>query len=67
MATVNDLEKALTGAQGLAAQLKTFSMDTNDQQAKQTFTQLAQTTENIAQTLKSRLEFVKSEEPQYRG
>jgi hypothetical protein len=66
MATVNDLEKALIGAEGLASQLKTFSMDTNDQQAKQTFKQLAQTTENIAQTLKSRLEFVKSEEPQYR-
>lgn len=66
MTTVNKLEKALTSAQGLATQLKTFSMDTNDQQAKQTFKQLAQTTENIAQTLQSRLDFVKSEEPQYR-
>jgi len=66
MTTVNNLEKALTSAQGLANQLKTFSMDTNNQQAKQTFKQLAQTTENIAQTLESRLNFVKSEEPQYR-
>lgn len=66
MTTVNKLEKALTSAQGLATELKTFSMDTNDQQAKQTFKQLAQTTENIAQTLQSRLDFVKSEEPQYR-
>lgn len=56
----------LTGAQGLTAQLKTFSLDTNDQQAKETFKQLAQTTENVAQALKNRLEFVKSEEPQYR-
>lgn len=56
----------LTGAQGLTAQLKTFSLDTNDQQAKETFKQLAHTTENVAQTLKNRLEFVKSEEPQYR-
>jgi hypothetical protein len=66
MTTANKLEKALTSAQGLATDLKTFSMDTNDQQAKQTFKQLAQTTENIAQTLQSRLNFVKSEEPQYR-
>jgi len=66
MATVNKLEKALISAQGLTTQLKTFSMDTNDQQAKQTFKQLAQTTENIAQTLQCRLDFVKSEEPQYR-
>ncbi|MFT8315744.1 MAG: DUF1657 domain-containing protein [Clostridium sp.] len=66
MTTVNKIEKALTSAQGLASQLKTFSMDTNDQQAKQTFKQLAQTAENIAQTLQSRFDFVKSEEPQYR-
>jgi len=66
MTTLNDLEKALTSAQGLTVQLKTFSMDTNDQQAKQTFKQLAQTTENIAQTLQSRLNFVKAEEPQYK-
>jgi hypothetical protein len=66
MTTVNKLEKALTSTQGLAAQLKTFCMDTNDQQAKQTFKQLSQTTENIAQTLQNRLDFVKSEEPQYR-
>lgn len=66
MTTVNKLEKALTSAQGLASELKTFSMDTNDQQAKQTFKQLSQTAENIAQTLQSRSDFVKSEEPQYR-
>lgn len=66
MATINKLEKALTSAQGLAAQLKTFSMDTNDQQAKQTFKQLSQTIENTAQVLQNRIKFVKSEEPQYR-
>lgn len=66
MTTANKLEKALTSAQGLATDLKTFSMDTNDQQAKQTFKQLAQATENIAQTLENRLNFVKTEEPQYR-
>lgn len=66
MTTVNKLEKALTSAQGLATQLKTFSMDTDNQQAKEMFKQLAQTTENTAQTLQSRLDFVKSEEPQYR-
>jgi len=66
MTTANKLQQALTSAQGLAVQLKTFSMDTNDQQSKQMFNQLAQTTENVAQTLQSRLDFVKSEEPQYR-
>lgn len=66
MTTVNKLEKALTSAEGLAAQLKTFSMDTDNQQAKDMFKQLSQTTKNTAQVLQSRLDFVKSEEPQYR-
>lgn len=66
MTTVNKLEQALAGAEGLASQLKTFSMDTDDQQAKQMFKQLATTMETTSQTLKSRLDFVKNEEPQYR-
>lgn len=66
MTTKNKLEQALTSAKGLASDLKTFSMDTDDQQAKQMFDQLSTTVENVTQMLQSRLEFVKSEEPQYR-
>lgn len=66
MTTINKLEQALTSAQGLASQLKTFSMDTDDQQAKQMFKQLAQTTENTAQSIQSRVNYVKEQEPQYR-
>lgn len=65
MTTVNKLEQALTSAQSLAAQLKTFSMDTDDQQAKRMFQQLSTTIANTAQALESRLNYVK-EEPQYR-
>ena len=66
MSTSTKLQKVLASTQGLAAELKTFSMDTDNQEAKQTFKQLAQTMENSAQTLQSRLDFVQSEEPQYR-
>lgn len=66
MTTVNKLEQALTSAQSLSAQLKTFSMDTDDQQAKQMFQQLSTTIGNTAQALESRLNYVKEEEPQYR-
>ncbi|KAJ53753.1 hypothetical protein BD780_002904 [Clostridium tetanomorphum] len=65
MTTMNKLEKALTDAKGLASDLKTFSMDTNDQNAKQMFNMLSTNAENISQMLESRLNFVKSEEPQY--
>jgi len=65
MTTVNKLEKALADAKGLAADLKTFSMDTNDKNAKQMFNMLSTNAENIAQMLQNRVNYVKSEEPQY--
>lgn len=65
MTTINKLEKALSSAKSLAADLKTFSLDTQDQQAKQMFNQLSSQMENISQMLQSRVDFVKSEEPQY--
>ncbi|EHJ00829.1 MULTISPECIES: DUF1657 domain-containing protein [unclassified Clostridium] len=65
MPTGNKLETALASAKGLAADMKTFSLDTDNQEAKQMFNQLANTMENVSQTIQSRLDFVKQEEPQY--
>ncbi|KGO14526.1 DUF1657 domain-containing protein [Clostridium botulinum] len=65
MPTGTKLETALSSAKGLAADMKTFSLDTDDQEAKQMFNQLANTMESVQQTLQSRLDFVKQEEPQY--
>ncbi|WP_099191309.1 DUF1657 domain-containing protein [Tepidibacter mesophilus] len=66
MSTINKLEQALAGAKGLASQFKTFSLDTDDQNAKQMFNQLSQNAEDMAQQLQGRVEYVKNEEPQYR-
>lgn len=65
MPTGTKLETALASAKGLAADMKTFSLDTDNQEAKQMFNQLANTMENVSQTLQSRFDFVKQEEPQY--
>jgi hypothetical protein len=65
MPTGTKLETALASAKGLAADMKTFSLDTDNQEAKQMFNQLSNTMENVSQTLQSRLDFVKQEEPQY--
>jgi len=65
MTTMSKLEEALTSAKGLQAQLKTFSLDTEDQQAQQMFNQLSTNLENTVQMLQSRKDFVISEEPQY--
>ncbi|MBS4534628.1 DUF1657 domain-containing protein [Clostridium sp. D2Q-14] len=65
MSIINKLEQALASTKGLAADMKTFSMDTDNQEAKQMFSQLATNAENMSQMLQSRVDFVKSEEPQY--
>ena len=67
MPTGNKLEQALASAKGLAAQLKTFELDTDNQEAKQMFKQLDTDVDNVAQAIQGRLDFVKQEEPQYRG
>lgn len=65
MTTVNKLQQALNSAKSLQADLKSFSMDTENQQAKQMFNQLASDLENTVQMLQARTDFVNSEEPQY--
>lgn len=65
MPTGTKLETALASAKGLAADMKIFSLDTDNQEAKQMFNQLAGTMEGVEQSLQSRLDFVKQQEPQY--
>lgn len=65
MPTGTKLETALASVKGLAADMKTFSLDTDNQEAKQMFNQLASTMENVQQTLQARVDYVKQEEPQY--
>ncbi|MBE6071885.1 MAG: DUF1657 domain-containing protein [Clostridium butyricum] len=65
MPTGTKLETALASAKGLAADMKTFSLDTDNQEAKQMFSQIASTMDGVEQQIQSRLDFVKQEEPQY--
>ena len=60
------LQQTIASAQTVAANLKSFALDTQDQQAKQLFKQLAQSMDNTVLTLESRLNFVMQQEPQYR-
>jgi len=63
----NELAMCLSSIEGAAADLKSFSLQTQDQQAKQMFQQLANTMDHAVQQLKGRLDYVMQEEPQYRN
>jgi len=60
------LQQAIASVQSTAASMRTFAIETEDGQAKQTFQQLAQTLDSAVQTLKDRQKYVESQEPQYR-
>jgi hypothetical protein len=61
------IQQTIASAESIVANLKSFALDTNNQQSKQMYNQLAQNMENIVQQLKTREQQVMSEEPQYRG
>ncbi|SDC81044.1 MULTISPECIES: DUF1657 domain-containing protein [unclassified Candidatus Frackibacter] len=67
MTTKDDLQQAVSAAEGLKTQLETFAQDTNDQEAAQMFKGLAQNLDNCTQQLNGRFDYVKQEEPQYQG
>ncbi len=58
--------QAIATVQNAAATMKTFSLETEDQQTKQTFEQLAKTFDNALETLKGRQKYVEEQEPQYK-
>jgi len=58
--------QAIATVQNAAASMKTFSLETQDQQAKQTFQQLAQTLDSAVDTLKGRQSYIEKQEPTYK-
>lgn len=66
MTVGTQLQQAIAGVQSAAASMKTFALETQDTQAKQTFERLAQTLDGAVETLKQRQQVVESLEPQYR-
>lgn len=66
MTVGTQLQQAIASVQSAAASMKTFSLETQDQQAKQTFQQLAQTLDSALVTLKGRQQYVEDQEPQYK-
>ncbi len=65
MTVKSNLEKTIANAESVYADLKTYSLETDDQKAQQMFRKLSSSQQGIVETLNSRLEYIKREEPQY--
>ncbi|MBZ4687218.1 MAG: hypothetical protein PWQ96_840 [Clostridia bacterium] len=57
--TLNSISSAKT-------QLKTFALESQDQNAKQQFSNLANQLESIEQSLTGRVNYIEQQEPQYK-
>ncbi|MDD3365338.1 MAG: DUF1657 domain-containing protein [Syntrophomonas sp.] len=66
MTVGTQMSQAIATVQSAAATLKTFALETQDQQAKQTFQELSQTFDNALTILQKRQQYMEDQEPQYR-
>ncbi len=66
MTVGTQLQQAISSAQSVAASLRSFSLETQDQQAKQMYSSLSQNMDNIVSQLQARFNYVSTEEPQYK-
>lgn len=66
MTVGTQMQQAIATVQSASASMKTFALETQDQQAKQTFQQLAQTLDDALNILKGRQQYIEQQEPQYK-
>ncbi len=66
MTVATQMSKAIATVQSAAATMKTFALETQDQQAKQTFQQLAKTFDDALVQLQGRKQYIEEQEPQYK-
>ncbi len=66
MTVGTQFQQAIASAQSVSASLKSFALETQDQQAKQLFNSLSQNMDNTISALQARYNYIQSEEPQYK-
>lgn len=66
MTVGTQIQQAIASVQSAAASMKTFALETQDPQAKQTFQQLAKTLDEAVMTLQGRQRYIEQQEPRYR-
>ncbi|PKM79076.1 MAG: hypothetical protein CVU88_07670 [Firmicutes bacterium HGW-Firmicutes-13] len=66
MTVGTQLQQCIAGVQSAAASMKNFALETQDQQAKETFEQLARTLDDAVETLQKRKKYVEQQEPQFK-
>lgn len=67
MTVASQVKQTLAGLKGTQASLEQFALQTQNQQAKQVYTNAASQAQSIVDTLEQRVKQIEEEEPQYKG
>ncbi len=67
MTISQQVKTTVASLKGAQANLESFALATQNKQAKQLYTQAAQDTQTILQSLEQRVTQLEKEEPQYKG
>lgn len=60
------MQQAIAGMQSASATMKTFSLETEDEKAKNDFEQIAIQLDSSMDILKGRQKYIQKQEPQYK-
>ncbi|KYG33170.1 DUF1657 domain-containing protein [Alkalihalobacillus trypoxylicola] len=66
MTVGSKIKQTIAGLKSAQASLETFALETENQQAKQLYQQMAEQTQTIVDQLEPRVQQIMQEEPQYR-
>lgn len=67
MTVASQVKTTLASLKGCQANFETFALSTQNKQAKQLYSQAAQTTQQIIDSLDQRVMQLEKEEPQFKG
>ncbi|MGE8206434.1 DUF1657 domain-containing protein [Heyndrickxia sp. NPDC080065] len=66
MTVINNIKQTVSGLKSAQANLESFALATDNQQAKQLYQNAAQQTQTVIDSLTPRVNEVEQEEPQYK-
>ncbi|MDI3327005.1 MAG: DUF1657 domain-containing protein [Alicyclobacillaceae bacterium] len=67
MTVASQIKQTLAGLKSAQASLEQFALQTQDKAAKKAFTDAANQTQSIIQSLQSRVSQIEQQEPEYKG
>lgn len=67
MTVASQVKQTMAGLKSAQASFEQFALQTQNQQAKQLYTDAANQTQQLIDTLQPRIQQIEQEEPQYKG